>query len=154
VSRAEQRRSAELVALRGGRDAPVSVGAPVGLGVAGVEAWEAALASAAWLQSDADLLVLRHFADLADERAELRALIAQHGRTTTGSQGQLVESPYVGQLHRVEASMLKTAAVLGLGPTNAARLGVPLPKPADRDDPDAPVAAAMAGYRRAVVSGA
>jgi len=50
--------------------------------------------------------------------------------------------------------MLRTAAVLGVGPMNAGRLGVPLPKPVEREDPDAPVAAAMASYRRAVVSDA
>ena len=44
-------------------------------------------------------------------------------RTTTGSTGQRVTSPSVTQLQIVEAGQLKLAAVLGLGPQNAARLG-------------------------------
>ncbi|HLW95255.1 MAG TPA: P27 family phage terminase small subunit [Solirubrobacteraceae bacterium] len=96
---------------------------PAGLGAAGVAAWGSAFASAAWLQTEADVALVGQFADLHDERADLIALIAAEGRTTVGSQGQLVSHPAVVQLRAVEASIAKLAATLGLGPQNRARLG-------------------------------
>jgi P27 family predicted phage terminase small subunit len=117
--RARSRQTA-VVALP---DAPAP-SAPDALKSGGREAWRAAFTSAPWLRSDADLDLVRQWADLHDEREELRRLVEEHGRTATGSMGQLVTSPYVEQLRAVEGQMLRLAAVLGLGPQNAARLGV------------------------------
>jgi P27 family predicted phage terminase small subunit len=98
---------------------------PSGLGVEGRAAWTAAFVSP-WLGSGADLGLVRIFADLFDERAELRALIAEGGRIATGSKGQPVSAPAVEQLRQVEAGIARMAMALGLGPANAARLGVRL----------------------------
>lgn len=115
-----RRGGAEVVALPA-VSVPV---APERLGDAGRMAWSAAFASAPWLRSDVDVDLAGQWADLHDEREELRGLVAEHGRTARGSMGQQVDSPYVTQLRAVEAQILRLAAVLGLGPQNAARLGV------------------------------
>ena len=99
--------------------------APSGLGEDGRAAWRAALESP-WLGSAADLGLVRIWADLHDDRAALRAMIAEGGRISTGSKGQQVSSPAVEQLRAVEAEMIRLAQTLGLGPANAARLGVRL----------------------------
>lgn len=110
-----------LVSFNPGVSMPDS---PDVLGETGRAAWSAVYASAPWLSSEADASLVQQFAELCDERAELRALIAEHGRTTRGSMGQLVDSPFVTQLRSVEGGILKLCQVLGLGPVNAARLGV------------------------------
>ena len=97
---------------------------PDDLAAAGCDAWQAAFDSAPWLRTEADFRFVRQWADLHDEREALRRLVAEHGRVSCGSMGQQVDSPYVTQLRSVEAQILKVAALLGLGPQNAARLGV------------------------------
>jgi P27 family predicted phage terminase small subunit len=105
---------------------------PSGLGEEGRAAWTAAFASP-WLGSDADRGLVRILADLFDERAELRALIVEGGRIATGSKGQPVSAPAVEQLRQVEAGIARMAMALGLGPANAARLGVRLTLERERD---------------------
>lgn len=94
------------------------------LGEAGLGAWESAFRSAPWLVSAADLQLAQLWADLHDERAELRQIVATTGREAKGSMGQATTAPAVDQLRQVEAELLKLASVLGLGPLHQARLGV------------------------------
>lgn len=109
----------EVVALPSA--APPS--APAHLGAPGREAWENAFRSAGWLVTASDAQLVEQWAEMHDERADLVVLIAAQGRTTVGSQGQLVSHPAVLQLRACEASMSRLASVLGLGPQNRARLG-------------------------------
>jgi len=97
---------------------------PKRLGPAGRSAWRTAWRQcSAWL-TDSDAALVERCAELADERAALREAIEKTGRTTRGSQGQLVDHPLVSQLRQVEALILKTEAVLGVGPSNRFRLGI------------------------------
>jgi hypothetical protein len=66
---------------------------PERLGEAGAAAWRSAFASAAWLQTDADVALVGQFADLHDERADLIALIAEEGRTLTAGPGERALTP-------------------------------------------------------------
>jgi P27 family predicted phage terminase small subunit len=98
--------------------------APSSLHAAGRDAWGALWASSPWLWSDVDQLLAAQWAALFDERRELLAALSDTGRTARGSMGQPVTHPVVDQLRQVENSMLKLGAVLGVGPQNAARLGI------------------------------
>ena len=124
---------AQLAALPDHPGRTEQASAPESLGDAGRAAWDAALASAPWLTTDADLLLVAQWAQLCDEQALLRSVLSRGHRTTAGSRGQRVDSPHVAQLRAVEATILKYAQALGLGPMNRGRLGVPLaprPRPA------------------------
>jgi P27 family predicted phage terminase small subunit len=98
--------------------------APRDLAPEGRAAWRMAVKSAPWLRTEIDGLLLRRWCELHAESAELRREIGEHGRTSAGSKGQLVESPGVGMLRSVDEQALRLASVLGLGPLHAARLGV------------------------------
>jgi P27 family predicted phage terminase small subunit len=102
---------------------------PSSLGKAGQSAWRVVFAECKWLTS-ADIATVERLSRLRDEEAELLALVESAGRTTRGSQGQLVDHPYVGQLRAVEASMVRLEQVLGLGPLHRARLGIAVAKAA------------------------
>jgi P27 family predicted phage terminase small subunit len=103
---------------------------PSTLGKEGQDAWAMVWAECGrWLTSS-DIAAVERLAILRDEEAELRALVKETGRTTRGSQGQLVDHPYVGQLRGVEASMLRLEQLLGIGPLHRARLGVAVAKAA------------------------
>ncbi len=96
---------------------------PEHLGEAGAAQWRAA-ASAPWLCTAADFLLLEHLADAVDERAELRVMIAETGRIARGSMGQPVTAPAAEQLRQVETQIHRLASMLGLGAGPRARLGV------------------------------
>jgi P27 family predicted phage terminase small subunit len=108
--------------------------APAHLGDAGMTAWKRSWEAAAWLGTAADEEVVGMYCELVDERAELRNLVRDHGRTTRGSQGQMVDHPHVGQLRAVEAEIVKLWAVIGLGPVNQAKLGITIKALAKQDD--------------------
>jgi P27 family predicted phage terminase small subunit len=59
-----------------------------------------------------------------DERAELRALIAEHGRTFTTKTGYVQVRPEVQQLRSLEAQLTTWLSMLGLSPSDRARLGL------------------------------
>lgn len=99
-----------------------TVYAPRELGSAGRRAWHLARRSAPWLDGGGDELLLLRFAALHDERANLEAEIAEHGRFTVGSMGQQVEHPAVRMLVSVDERTLKLANALGLGPVARRRL--------------------------------
>lgn len=67
-------------------------------------------------------MLLRRFAALHDERANLEAEIAEHGRFTVGSMGQQVEHPAVRMLVSLDERTLKFASALGIGPVARRRL--------------------------------
>lgn len=99
-----------------------AINAPRELGSAGRRAWYSARRSAPWLDGGGDELLLRRFAALHDERANLEAEIAEHGRFTVGSMGQQVEHPAVRMLVSLDERTLKFASALGIGPVARRRL--------------------------------
>ncbi len=100
--------------------------APVSLGESGKASWKAAYGSAPWIFGDeSSEEALERYCQGVDERAELRELIEQEGRTAKGSMGQLVEHPHAAALRQVEAGLARQAQTLGLGPANRAKLGLP-----------------------------
>jgi P27 family predicted phage terminase small subunit len=97
---------------------------PAHLSEPGRNAYTAAYASAGWLVTPADDMLAIQYAELHDERHELRQAIGEHGRRVKGSMGQPTDAPEVGQLRGCERQIAAVAATLGLGPANAARLGI------------------------------
>jgi phage terminase small subunit len=120
-----------LVPLPSNRTPPAP---PEHLSEVGATAWRSAYSSAPWLGSAADEQIVSIWSRLAEERDELLALIAEGGRTTSGSMGQLTSHPLIDQLRAVESEQLKFAAVLGLGSQNAARLGISVSQLARQQD--------------------
>jgi P27 family predicted phage terminase small subunit len=103
--------------------------APRKLGKTGQNVWRAALRQCPWL-TEGDLPVLERYAELCDERAELSEAVKSVGRVTRGSQGQLVDHPFVSQLRQVETLILRHEQVLGIGSIHRARLGIAVAKAA------------------------
>lgn len=98
---------------------------PRGLAAAGRAAWRRLWrVGHAWLSWDADLALLTRLCEGYDERATLQAEIAASGRTTTGSQGQLVSHPAVTQLRALEALLTRWEALCGFTPADRSRLGL------------------------------
>ena len=131
-------------------DAPAP---PASLGESGREAWTAAFSSAPWLTTAADVGLVRIWGELHDERDELRRAIARTGRRTKGSKGQWVSAPAVAQLRDVERTLMRLAAVLGVGSANAARLGVSLDDGTPREPSELDEIRARRAARRAALAG-
>jgi hypothetical protein len=89
---------------------------PDGLGDAGRAEWMATFETAGWLETAVDERLVLQYAELADERAELRRVIGKDGRLARGSMGQPVSSPAVSQLRAVEAAMADMRAEMGTPP--------------------------------------
>ena len=98
---------------------------PRHLGRRGRAAWRSCWkAGATWLSPATDSEVVARYCRLLEEQDELLGLIAQTGRTSVGSMGQVVSHPFVDQLRAVEDRTLKLEAALGLSPLYRARLGI------------------------------
>lgn len=79
---------------------------------------------AAWLSQGTDLEIMTRLVEAYGERDELRDLIDEHGRTTRGSTGQLVTSPYVAQLSDVDKRILRMEQACGFTPADRSRMGL------------------------------
>jgi P27 family predicted phage terminase small subunit len=143
-----RRASKEIVVSPNGGPSPLPA-MPEHLGEAGAAQWRAA-ASAPWLCTAADFLLLEHLAEAVDERHQLRDMIAEGGRIAHGSTGQPVTAPPVEQLRAVEAQIHRLASMLGLGAGPRARLGVAIRTIEEKDArADREVAEIMAEYENA-----
>jgi len=98
---------------------------PPELSEAGQALWQEVRVSAhAWL-APSDHPTLTLLCDLADQRTELRAHIAQHGYTVTRPiDGHMVANPAVAMLSDVEKRMVHIASLLGLTPADRTRMGL------------------------------
>ena len=97
---------------------------PSHLSEVGATAYTEAAESAPWLHTPVDWREAVRWGELEQERTELVADIAKHGRRVKGSMGQWVSSPEVTQLRGLEAAQRAVAATLGIGSLHAARLGI------------------------------
>lgn len=103
----------------------------------GKDAWRNALASTTWISTAADFDVLDRYARLADEEAALyRAL------------GGSFSTARRNELRATQTMILKLSQVLGIGPSNRGRMGVPI-MPDNRTANDADRAAIKAALREA-----
>jgi len=97
---------------------------PVGLGPDGKKAWGRVWAECGQWLASTDVELVTRYAQLTDERAELKAAIKRDGRFSEGSTGQTVTSPAVVQLRLVNGELTRAEAVLGVGPQNRLRMGI------------------------------
>jgi P27 family predicted phage terminase small subunit len=77
-----------------------------------------------WIGETDALATLRLVKDAWDERAVLRALIAEHGYTQDGQGGVKVARPEVGMLRALEGQLTTWLSQLGLNPADRGRLGL------------------------------
>ncbi|HVL63690.1 MAG TPA: phage terminase small subunit P27 family [Actinomycetota bacterium] len=98
--------------------------APQGLRRPGRKLWRTLWGEAgAWLApSDLPLVVM--LCEAEDERADLRQVVAEEGRTFTTKTGYVAPHPVVGQLRSLEGQMTTWLSMLGLSPSDRARLGL------------------------------
>lgn len=97
---------------------------PRGLGKDGRRLWRAVTTDAvAWL-APTDVTLLQLLCEAADERAELKRSVDEHGRFFTTSKGYVVPHPAVGQLRTLEERMTSWLSLLGFTPTDRVRLGL------------------------------
>lgn len=98
--------------------------APQGLQKTGKRLWRTLWTEAgAWIApSDTPLVVM--VCEGADEREELRSLIAEHGRTFSTKTGYVQVRPEVQQLRVLESQLTTWLSMLGLSPSDRARLGL------------------------------
>lgn len=98
---------------------------PRGLLKFGKEAWTRFWrAGGAWLSPEADLTWLLLLCQAHDERGALRRVLRREGHFTTGSRGQLVTHPAVGQLRALEVQITRWLALGGFTPADRSRLGL------------------------------
>jgi P27 family predicted phage terminase small subunit len=62
--------------------------------------------------------------EAVDERAELRSIIAAEGFTFSTPKGYVAVRPEVSQLRSLEAQLTTWLSMLGLSPSDRARLGL------------------------------
>lgn len=97
---------------------------PDHLGPLGTEVWRRALTlGSAWIGAT-DRQLLTRYCEALDDREHLRAYVAEHGLTVTGSQDQEVLSPHYKALSGVEALLLRMESLLGFTPADRSRIGV------------------------------
>lgn len=97
---------------------------PKGLQRAGKALWRTVWSEAgSWIApTDAPLVLM--LAEAADERAQLRDDVAKHGHTWVSPTGSARLNPSAAQLRAVEAQITAWLSMLGLTPTDRARLGL------------------------------
>lgn len=89
---------------------------PEGLGDAGRALWEMVTADlpSSWVLDGREAALLGLAAQQADALAELEALVAAEGLTTTGSQGQVVVHPGVGEARQARLAIDRLIGRLAL----------------------------------------
>lgn len=109
------------VTLVGSDDVPP---VPITLQEHGREAWHRLWSAArAWLSPQTDLDVMTRLCEYHDERAAIRAELAETGYLVHGSQGQPRPNPLIGTLRDLESQMTKLEALCGFNPSDRGRLG-------------------------------
>ena len=106
--------------------APVGFGteAPVSLRAEGLALWTAVIEYARPWLSHADLPMLAACCEAVDRRHELMTILAAEGSIVSTDKGYKYAHPALGAIATTEAQITKWYAMLGLTPTDRARLGV------------------------------
>lgn len=89
---------------------------PVGLGVEGEALWGRIVADLddSWELDERELALLEEAAKTADELAELGEALDREGMTVTGSRGQPVLHPAVGEIRQMRTLLLRLLGALEL----------------------------------------
>jgi P27 family predicted phage terminase small subunit len=102
---------------------PVADDAPVQLGPAGKAVWELVTDQCKWLaESDRPTLVM--LCEKFDRRQDFMARLESSDPVLFTDKGYAYANPLVGMLSTLEQELTKLLSVLGLTPTDRARLGV------------------------------
>jgi P27 family predicted phage terminase small subunit len=91
-------------------------------------------AAQGWLSPQTDGDVLTRLCEAHDERAAMRAQLAEDGFMVTGSQGQPRPHPLLAHLRALEAQMTKWESLCGFTPSDRSRLGYAEVKKASKLD--------------------
>jgi P27 family predicted phage terminase small subunit len=121
----------EVVASPGVGDLP----APASLGIAGRRVWgELWSAGGGVYRPELDSIVIARYCELTDRREHLRSRVESEGYTVAGSQGQEVAHPAARMLLETEKELRQLEGLLGLNPTDRARLGLTATRGASKLD--------------------
>lgn len=102
---------------------PVADDAPAQLGPAGKAVWELVTEQCRWLaESDRPTLVM--LAEKFDRRQDFIARLESSDPVLFTDKGYAYANPLVGMLSTLETELTKLLSLLGLTPTDRARLGV------------------------------
>jgi P27 family predicted phage terminase small subunit len=102
---------------------PVADDAPAQLGPAGRAVWELVTEQCKWLaESDRPTLVM--LCEKFDRRQDFMARLESSDPVLFTDKGYAYANPLVGMLSTLEQELTKLLSVLGLTPTDRARLGV------------------------------
>ena len=97
---------------------------PRGLKTRGRREWVKIWDSAPWLNPDQDYAFVEQIARAYDDIDVYRKRVAQDGLVVTGYAGQVVAHPLVAEIRRCEDTIRKCLSILGISPTDRARLGL------------------------------
>ena len=98
---------------------------PDGLAARGEREWvNIWTAGSSWLAPQQDYHWVEMICHAYDEITHFREVIAVDGLTQTGSMGQMVAHPLIGEIRRAEATIMKALSTLGFSPSDRARLGL------------------------------
>ena len=104
--------------------APSTPRAPKGLERPGRSLWRAVWRDAGDWLAPTDAVLVRMLCEAADERENLRELIAAEGYTFTTAKGYVGIHPVVSTLRKLEAQIISMLSMLGFSPADRTRLGL------------------------------
>jgi P27 family predicted phage terminase small subunit len=90
----------------------------------GLSEWEKIWLAGYWLSDEQDYHWVAVIAHAYDEITEYRAKIREDGLIQTGSMGQVIAHPLIGEIRRAESAIMKALSMIGFSPTDRARLGL------------------------------
>ena len=99
--------------------------APVSLAEHGVQAWQRIWRScSAWISPDTDIALVTRYCELYDIRQELRRTILDEGFTAPTDKGGVKPHPLLTALRDSETQLTRYEQLMGLTPTDRAKLGL------------------------------
>lgn len=97
---------------------------PPDLGPAGLDLWRQIWSTAAEWLAPSDVPLVGLLAQFADERARWLAEAEAEGITHTTRHGTIRIHPGIGEARKLEAAIVQVLSLLGLSPSDRARLGL------------------------------
>lgn len=98
---------------------------PEGLGKRGAAEWERIwTAGEPWLAPEQDRAWVEMVAFAYDDIETFRRKVKRDGLIQTGSMGQVIAHPLIGEIRKAEATIARALSTLGFSPSDRARLGL------------------------------
>lgn len=98
---------------------------PDHLGEHGTELWQRVWSScSAWVSSITDIALVIRYCEAADEREEMKAIVAQDGLLVDGAGNTTKPHPLIKCIRDLDALLVKYEGLLGLTPADRSKLGV------------------------------